>query len=447
MNRPSGALLTDLYQLTMAHAYFELAMNETAVFELFVRRLPPQRRFLLAAGLERALEHLERLRFASADLEYLESLGAFPRRFLDHLASLRFTGTVHAMQEGTPFFAEEPILRVTAPIIEAQLVESRLINILHFQTLVASKAARCVGAARGRRLIDFGMRRAHEADAAQFAARAAYLAGFDATATVSAAQCFGIPLAGTMAHSFIEAHEHEADAFRRFVLTRPKAATLLVDTYDTQRAVERVIALERELATARSPAHRVQAIRIDSGDLAAQAHAARAALDAAGCSHVEIVLSGGLDEHAIEALVAQATPVDAFGIGTALVVSEDVPALDIAYKLQAYAGVPRRKRSPGKATWPGAKQVYRERDAAGQAIEDHIVLAEEPAAGEPLLAEVMRDGQPLGGAVALEDIRFRCRREVLALPAALRTIGTQRAEYPVTFSPALRRLAASSGGD
>ncbi len=230
------ALLTDLYQLTMGQAYFELGMDDTAVFELFVRRLPRTRRFLIAAGLAQAIEYLEELRFSAAELEYLASLGTFKPAFLDHLSELRFTGSLHAMREGTPFFADEPVLRITAPILEAQLVESRILNIVHFQTLIASKATRCVLAARGRQLVDFGMRRAHEGDAALYAARAAYLAGFHATATVEAGRRFGIPLSGTMAHSFIEAHEHEADAFRNFVTHGPAAdATLLIDTYDTQR--------------------------------------------------------------------------------------------------------------------------------------------------------------------------------------------------------------------
>ena len=273
------ALLTDLYQLTMAQAYFELGMRDNAVFELFVRRLPETRRFLLAAGLEQALEYIEGLRFTAEDIGFLATLGRFRADFLDYLRSVRFTGAVHAMPEGSPFFAEEPIVRVSAPILEAQLLESRLINIVHFQTMVASKAARCVIAARGKQLIDFGMRRAHEADAAVFAARAAYLAGFDATATVEAGRRFGIPLSGTLAHSFIEAHDSEEQAFRSFVLSSPEPTTLLVDTYDSTRALQRIITLAGELAQSGSE-HGIRAIRIDSGDLAAQALAARIALDA-----------------------------------------------------------------------------------------------------------------------------------------------------------------------
>src|SRR5215471_2510081 len=294
MQSVGEALLTDLYQLTMAQAYFELGMQDNAVFELFVRRLPETRRFLLAAGLEQALEYIEDLRFTADDIAFLATLGRFRADFLDYLRSVRFTGAVHAMPEGSPFFAEEPIVRVSAPILEAQLLESRLINIVHFQTMIASKAARCVIAARGKQLIDFGTRRAHEAEAAVFAARAAYLAGFDATATVEAGRRFGIPLSGTLAHSFIEAHDREEQAVRRFVLSSPEPTTLLIDTYDTARALQRVIALEQELAQS-GGGHGVRAVRIDSGDLGAQAHTTRATLDAHGCRHIKIVLSGGLD--------------------------------------------------------------------------------------------------------------------------------------------------------
>src|SRR4051812_24525784 len=268
------ALLTDLYQLTMAHAYFKLGMRDTAVFELFVRRLPPTRRFLIAAGLTQIVDYLENLRFSAQDLEFLASTKAFPVEFLDHLASVRFTGSVHAMPEGTPFFADEPVLRVTAPILEAQLVESRLVNLAHFQTLIASKAVRCVLAARGRHLVDFGMRRAHGAEAAVLAARAAFLAGFNATATVEAGRQFGIPLSGTMAHSFIEAHDHELDALRNFITVRGRPTVLLIDTYDTERAAHRVAQLSRELEVAKGPG-RVEGVRIDSGDLAAEARAVR----------------------------------------------------------------------------------------------------------------------------------------------------------------------------
>lgn len=435
----SPALLTDLYQLTMAQAYFELDMYETAVFELFVRRLPATRRFLIAAGLEQVLEFIESLRFGAADIEFLASLATFTTPFLQYLESVRFTGAVHAMPEGTPFFADEPILRVTAPILEAQLVESRVLNIAHFQSLIASKAARCVLAARGRGLIDFGFRRAHEADAGILATRAAYLAGFDGTATVESGRRFGIPLSGTMAHSFIEAHEDEETAFRDFVRTSGAGTTLLVDTYDTERAVRRVIDLERALA--QNDAHPVGAIRIDSGDLAAQARLARRLLDAAGCEHVRIVLSGGLDEHTIAALVSEDVPVDLFGVGTALDTSSDTPALDMAYKLESYAGRPRRKRSSGKATWPGAKQVFRQRDSAQRIVRDRVCLAEESGEGEPLLQEVLRAGRRLAPPPSLPEIQRYCRRQVADLPAALHRLEPSEAPFPVEISAAVREAA------
>ena len=388
----------------MAHAYFDHGMRDTAVFELYVRRLPSTRRFLVTAGLAQVIEYLEQLRFTDGDLEFLRGLGTFSNEFLDHLAGVRFRGNVSAMPEGTPFFADEPILRVTAPILEAQLVESRMLNIIHFQTLIASKAARCVIAARGRRLVDFGMRRAHEADAGVLAARAAYLAGFHATATVEAGRRFGIPLSGTMAHSFIEAHDREDDAFRNFLSSRPDAAILLIDTYDTERAADRVGALARELE-AGGRTRPIQGVRIDSGDLASHARAVRAILDRHGCTDIQIVLSGGIDEHNIDGLIRSGVPVDAFGVGTSLDVSADAPALDMAYKLQEYARRPRRKRSPGKATWPGAKQVFRERGPHGEAVRDQIALAEEACSGEPLLVEVMRDGRRIANQPELDRLR------------------------------------------
>ena len=441
MKSVGEALLTDLYQLTMAQAYFELGMKHDAVFELFVRRLPETRSFLLAAGLEQALDYIEDLRFAADDITFLASLGRFRTDFLDYLRSVRFTGTVHAMPEGSPFFASEPIVRVSAPILEAQLLESRLINIVHFQTMIASKAARCVIAARGKQLIDFGMRRAHEADAAVFAARAAYLAGFDATATVEAGRRFGIPLSGTLAHSFIEAHDREEQAFHSFVLTSPEPTTLLIDTYDSARALQRVIALARELAQSGSE-HGIGAIRIDSGDLAAQARLARSALDAHDCRKIRIVLSGSLDEQIIEQLTSSDVPVDAFGVGTALDVSADAPALDIAYKLQEYAGKPRRKRSPGKATWPGVKQVFRERAASGGYLCDRVARVDEQPGGEPLLIEVMRAGRRIGPSPTLRALREHCSTEMRALPPRLGELGTGVTPYPVSISDTLQALAA-----
>jgi nicotinate phosphoribosyltransferase len=439
----ANALLTDFYQLTMAQAYFDARMNAAAVFELFTRELPSARRFLLAAGLEQALEYIEQWRFERADIEYLRSLGRFSDPFLEHLATVRFTGSVHAMPEGTPFFADEPLLRVTAPILEAQLLESRLLNIVHFQTTIASKAARCVIAAQGRQLVDFGFRRAHEASAGVLAARVAFLAGFAATATVEAGRRFGIPLSGTLAHSFIEAYDRELDAFRDFVESRGEPTTLLIDTYDTQRAVQRLISLMRELRSAGGAGRGVRAVRIDSGDLAAQARAVRAALDEHGFPDIQIVLSGGLDEHRIDELVSDGVPADAFGVGTAVDASADAPVLDMVYKLQEYGGAPRRKSSPGKATWPGAKQVFRERTPDGQYLLDRIFCsAEPPPAGEPLLREVMHAGRRSAPLPRLSAAREHCRAELLALPAALRLLDEGPAPYEVSVSRPLQIMAA-----
>lgn len=453
MSPPVSALLTDLYELTMAHAYFELGMRETAVFELFVRRLPPSRRFLIAAGLAQIVEYLEGLHFSADDLAYLKGLHCFPDRFLDHMAGVRFSGSLHAMPEGTPCFADEPILRVTAPILEAQLVESRILNLAHFQTVIASKAARYVLAAGGRRLVDFGMRRAHGAEAALLAARAAYLGGFHATATVEAGRQFGIPLSGTMAHSFIEAHDREEQALRNFLSVRPGDTTVLIDTYDTERAARRVVELLHEREPVTRPGH-ILGVRIDSGDLSAQARVVREIFDSGGCRELQIILSGGLDEHRIERMLAAGTPADAFGVGTNLDVSTDAPALDMAYKLQEYAGRARRKRSPGKVTWPGCKQVFRERDALGAPLGaplgDTIALVGEPTSGEPLLREIMRAGRRVIDLPELARIRNDCHEQLMSLPAALRLLAEpddMELIYPVAISSGLRALADSFDPD
>jgi len=438
------ALLTDLYQLTMAQTYFALGMHERAAFELSVRRLPAARRFLVAGGLEQVLDYLEQWHFSDGELEYLATCGLFREDFLHHLRGVRFTGDLEAMAEGTAFFAEEPVLCIHAPLIEAQLIESRLVNLVHYQSLVASKAVRCVLAAGGRAsLIDFGMRRAHGAEAALLAARAAYLAGFDATATVEAGRRFGIPLSGTMAHAFIQAHDREADAFRRWVEMQPTPTTLLIDTYDTLRAAHWVVALCRE-RIARGLDPKVHAVRIDSGDLGTQARRVRQILDEGGCSFVRIVLSGNLNEYRVQELGATNVPADAFGIGTDLAVSADAPALDMVYKLVEYAGKPRCKTSSLKHTWPGRKQVFRERDAQGRMLQDHLVLIdEEPPPGAPLLEAQMRAGRRIGRRLGLQEARHALQRELAALPPALRALDPSVNPYPVSISARLEALARS----
>jgi nicotinate phosphoribosyltransferase len=433
------ALLTDFYQLTMLSAYFERGMVDTAVFEFFVRRLPKKRNFLVAAGLEQLLEYLEGLSFTAAELDWLASTQRFSSTFLERLAGLRFTGDVDALPEGTVFFGNEPVVRVTAPLPQAQLVESRLINLIHFQTVVASKAARCRLAAGKRLLVDFGFRRAHGAEAGVLASRAAYLGGFDGTATVAAGRQFAIPLYGTMAHSFVQAHASEREAFRHFLDCFPRDNTLLIDTFDTVKAAHEVVALARDL---RPLNIHIQAVRIDSGDLAELSQSVRQVLDEGGCRDTHIFLSGSLDETIIAKLLTDGTPVDGFGVGTRLDVSADEPALDCAYKLQEYAGRATRKRSAGKATWPGRKQVERHRDPDGTIVADEIVLEHDPVRGERLLVPVMRAGTRVEELPTLTEAREHARRELAQLPAAVRSL-TQRDSIRVGIAPTIAALARS----
>lgn len=439
MNLACSPLLTDLYQLTMLNAYFAHGMRDTAVFELYMRRLPPNRNFMMTAGLEQALDFLESLRFSPDELEWIESSGLFATDFARELERMRFTGDVHAMPEGTIFFPEEPVLRVTAPLPEAQLVESRLINLIHFGTLIASKAARSVLAAPGKTLVDFGFRRAHGAEAGILAARASYIAGFAGTATVVAGQAMGIPLFGTMAHSFVQAHDDESEAFTRFLQIYPQGTTLLIDTYDTEAAARKIAALAGRLNASGAT---VKAVRLDSGDLTALAKSVRRILDDAGMRHTSIFASGNLDEYRIRDLIAARAPIDGFGIGTSLVTSADAPSLDAVYKLQEYGGKPRRKRSPGKATWPGRKQVYRHYDEAGRFGHDVLMLeSEQEPDAEPLLVGVMKHGRRLGATETLQAIRERAASQLPRLPERLKALDTACAPYCVRAAPALHKLA------
>jgi nicotinate phosphoribosyltransferase len=436
----ASPILTDLYQLNMIEGYLADRETGTAVFDFFVRRLPGRRNFLIAAGLEQALDFLETVRFTEDELGWLASTGRFSSRLLDYLATFRFTGDVHAVFEGTVVFANEPILRVTAPLPQAQLLESRLINLLHFQTLVASKAARCVLAAPDKLLIDFGFRRAHGAEAGYLAARASYLAGFAGTATVLAEKDFGIPCYGTMAHSFIEAHDDEAIAFEHFARARPQGLTLLIDTYDTEAGARKVVALAPRL---RADGIEVRAVRLDSGDLGVLARSVRAILDAGGLTDVSIFASGGLDEDKISSLLAGGAPIDGFGIGTGMTTSSDAPYLDCAYKLQEYAGLARRKQSPGKVTWPGRKQVWRRYAADGTMAGDMLSIEDDTQPGETLLVPVVAGGRRLSAKPSLEAIRDHVRHELARLPEPLRRLETSRA-YPVEVADALRKLAGET---
>jgi nicotinate phosphoribosyltransferase len=440
-----AAVFTDLYELTMAASYVREAMHGDATFSLFVRALPPRRSFLIAAGLEDVLEYLRTLSFSDAALGYLGQLGIFDASVVDVLRQLRFTGTVRAVREGTLVFADEPLVEVTAPIIEAQLVETAVINIVHLQTLLASKAVRSVLAARGRPIVDFGLRRTHGIDAGLKAARAAWIAGAASTSNVLAALHYGLPPSGTMAHSYVTAFPREIDAFRAFARAFPERTTLLLDTYDTVAAARTAVTVGAEML-----AHgaRLRGVRLDSGDLLSLSREVRRVLDAGGLSDVSIFASGGLDEDQIAALVDAGAPIDAFGVGTRMNVSADAPYLDIAYKLVRYDGRDVLKLSPGKRTWPGAKQVYRLRGAGERFDGDVLALADDappmPEA-EPLLETVMIGGRLVVPHPALPALREHCARQLDALPErfkGLRTTDRYAVQPSARLTELSRRLEA-----
>lgn len=434
---PVSALTTDLYELNMVQAYLDKGETGEAVFEFFVRRLPARRGFLLAAGLEDALDYIETLRFTPEDIDWLKGTGRFRDNFLDYLKDFRFTGDVHAIPEGTVCFPNEPLIRITAPLPQAQLVESRLINILHFQTLIASKAARMVLAAPGKILSDFGLRTAHGAEAGLYSARASYLAGFAGAANVVAGQRYGIPVMGTMAHSYIQVHDDELTAFETFARARPNDVIFLIDTYDTEAGARKVVELAPRL---KADGIVIRGVRIDSGDLVASARKVRGILDAGGLKDVVILVSGGINEDVLQGMMKERAPIDGFGIGVNLDASIDAPSLDCAYKLQEYKGTPKRKLSEGKQTWPGRKQVWRTYGADGRMSGDVLSLEADTQAGEPLIEQVMRGGERLKPAPTLAQIRERAARDLARLPELQRQLqpGT---DYPVTVADRLVALA------
>ena len=432
----TSPLTTDLYELNMIQAYLDRGEDKEAVFEFFVRRLPERRGFLLAAGLEDALVFLETLQFSAADIDWLKGTKRFRKNLLDYLAALRFTGDVHAVPEGTACFPNEPLIRITAPLPQAQLVETRLINILHYQTLIASKAARMVLAAPGKILSDFGLRTAHGAEAGLFSARASYIAGFAGAANVLAGERYGVPIVGTMAHSFVQVHDDEMQAFDDFARARPDGIILLIDTYDTEEGARKVVALAPRL---KADGISIRGVRIDSGDLIAMARKVRAILDAGGLKDVIILVSGGINEDVLQGMMRANAPIDGFGIGVNLAASVDVPALDCAYKLQEYGGKPKRKLSEGKATWPGRKQVWRTYDTQGRMMVDILTIEGDKQPGEPLIVPVMRGGKRIAPAPGLVQIREHAARELARLPPPLTQLQTV-AHFTVAVSDALEFL-------
>ncbi|MBI5229444.1 nicotinate phosphoribosyltransferase, partial [Candidatus Micrarchaeota archaeon] len=402
------AMLIDLYELTMCASYFENKRNELATFDLFIRKLPPNRSYFVFAGLEQALLFLKNMKFNQEQINYLRKEG-FKEDFLTYLGEFKFSGEVWAVPEGTIVFPNEPLIRVTAPIIEAQLVESFLLNTVNLQTMIATKASRVVNAARGRPVIEFGLRRTHGADAGMKAARCSYIAGCAGTSSVLAGMRYGIPVFGTMAHSFVMFFDSEIEAFRAFAKTFPKKSTLLIDTFDDIKGAENAAAVAKELE---KKGFRLSGVRIDSGNLAEISKKVRALLDEKGLNYVKIFASGDLDEYKIEELSSKGAKIDSFGVGTRMSTSEDRPYVDIIYKLSEKMDktgkfVPTMKLSKGKVTLPGRKQVFRVKDDSGNFVRDIIALHNEKVEGEPLLVKVMEKGKIVYDLPTLEDVRKR----------------------------------------
>jgi nicotinate phosphoribosyltransferase len=438
------ALVTDLYELTMAACYHDHEMFERAAFSLFIREYPPRRRYFVAAGLEDALRYLGELRFTPADLEYLDSLRLFKKEFLDYLQTFRFSGDVLAVPEGRLSFVQEPLLEVEAPLIEAQLVETYLLNAVNLQTMIATKASRCFHAAGERQLVDFSLRRDQGTEAGLKVARASYIGGFIGTSNVLAGQTLGLPVFGTMAHSFVTSFDREVDAFRAFARTFPRDVVLLVDTYDTVAGTLKAARVGEEMA---ERGESLKGVRLDSGDVVRLSKKVRQVLVQAGMGDATIFASGAFDEDKIRQAVRRGADIDAFGVGTKMGVSADAPYLDIAYKMVEYGQRPALKLSPGKATWAGRKQVFRLRTPAGKLKKDVIGLRDDRLLGEPLLQNVMSGGKMAGKPPSLPEIRRRFLAEFADLDEKFKAVDGNGTHYPVSFSPRLRRLQAKAVRD
>ena len=437
-DRDEMLLFTDLYELSMAQAYWHQGMNETAVFSLFFRELPEYRSFMLACGQRHICDLIAQLRFPDDLIARLSELGLFKDGFLQWLREFKFSGDIVAVPEGTPLFANEPLVEVEAPIVEAQIIESLLMNYIHVETVLASKAVRLVLAAEDTPVIDFGMRRMHGMDAAMRGVRAYHTAGLAGTSNVLGGLTYGVPVKGTMAHSFVQAHDDEDQALRCFAGLYP-GTTLLVDTYDTLAAVKRLV---KWLSA--NPGMEVGAIRLDSGDLESLARECRSILDDAGYPDIRIIVSGGLDEFRIARLKRAGAPIDGIGVGTAIGVAQDAPSLDLAYKLTEYAGKARMKDSPGKQTLPGRKQIFRQRTDRGIYTGDWIGLRDEHLEGEPLLTATVRGGEIITGRIPSPDeARAHARACLDALPDSVRSLD-ERGDYPIRVSPSLQQLQADT---
>jgi len=420
-------LFTDLYQLTMLYAYFKSDKTQTASFELFVRELPGKRNYLVFAGLKDAVNLIENLSFSKEDIDYLYSLNLFPDDFLDFLKGFRFTGNLWALKEGEVFFQHEPVLRVEAPIYEAQLLETALVNQIHIATLLATKGARIYSVSKGKALADFSLRRTHGSDAGMKAAYSSYLTGFSGTSNVLAGKELKLPVIGTVAHSFIMAFEDEKEAFKSYLKAFPQRGILLIDTYDTLRGLKNAIEASRETGIP------LKGVRLDSGDVVEFSKRVREILDKEGFKECKIIVSGGLDEYEIDRILKAGAPVDAFGVGTKFGTSSDSPYIDFVYKLVEFNGRPVMKTSSGKTMFPGRKQIYRQRE------KDLITLWNEKAEGEPLLEKVMEKGRLLKELPSLSESREYFLTRFNSLPEELKDIYSKR-KYPVHFSRELLNL-------
>lgn len=428
------SLMVDLYELAMSQAYWSEGMNDTAVFSLFFRELPENRNFVLACGQQSVVSVIQALSFTDEHIERLASLQRFQPEFLDWLRGFRFSGSIYAVAEGTPLFPQEPMLEIEGPIAEVQLLESLVMNYVHLESVLASKAVRLTFAAEGRPVVDFGMRRTHGVDAAHRAVRAYRLAGLAGTSNVLASLDFNVPVYGTMAHSFVQACSDELEAFRVYARLYP-GTTLLVDTYDTRAAVSRIVDWLRD-----SPEVNVGGIRLDSGDLAEEALDCRRMLDEAELSDIKIMASGGLDEYRIAELVSSGAPIDGFGVGTSIAVSSDEPALELAFKLTEYASFPRMKNSPGKQSYPGPKQIYRRLGLDGTIAEDVVCGRDEVFDGSPMLKPMMKHGRIVDGAIAPLDEQVNAARAAIdTLPERIRSLEPVET-VPVMISDFLRAL-------
>jgi len=432
------ALFADLYELTMAASYHAHDLDQPATFDLFARHLPPRRGYLVSCGLDTALDYLENLQFDHAALDYLGSLDLFEKSFLSMLSGLRFTGEVRAIPEGELVFPNEPIVQVTAPLVEAQLVETFLLNCIGYQTMIATKAARVATACGNRTFVDFSPRRDHGTDAALKTARAAYVGGAVATSLVLAGQAYGLELSGTMAHSYVMRFDNEADAFLTYARDFPGRAIFLIDTYDTERGARTVVDLAGKL----EPEGLLpRAVRLDSGDINTLSRSVRAILDDGGLTEVQIFASGDLDEYRIEELMSAGAPIDAFGVGTQLGTSGDAPHVAVVYKLVEDASGPKVKLSEDKVTLPGRKQVFRNAGDGGELEGDVLALeSEQIADARPMLQPVMQEGRRLATAGPLAALRDRCRASLAALPPRLRALEPEPPPYDVRTSPGLDAL-------